>query len=158
MEKVLMGADPWGFELKNSVKEHLKKKGYEIIDIGMHSKDDEIDYYSVGATAAKKIQNGEVEKAILFCGTGMGVSIVANKFKGIYASVVESEFTAKMCRSVNNSNILTMGGMVVSPHKVIIAVDRWLETNFTDEFEPKIAECLEDAVKELKKIEDEVFK
>jgi ribose 5-phosphate isomerase B len=158
MEKVLMGADPWGFELKNSVKEHLEKKGYEIIDIGMHSKDDEVDYYVVGATAAKKIQNGEVEKAILFCGTGMGVSIVANKFKGISASVIESEFAAKMCKAVNNSNILTMGGMFLSEYKAKLAADMWLETKHTEGFEPEMADFLKTSLKEIKKIEDEVFK
>ncbi len=60
MDKILMGADPWGFELKNSVKEHLEKKGYEVVDIGMHDEKKEMDYYVVGETAAKKIQDGEV--------------------------------------------------------------------------------------------------
>ena len=158
MEKILMGADPWGFELKNSVKEHLEKKGYEIIDIGMHTKNEEIDYYVVGATAAKKIQNGEVERGILFCGTGMGVSIVANKFNGLSASVIESEFAAKMCKAVNNSNILTMGGMIVSEYKAKIATDLWLETKPTEGFEPELADFLTASLKEVKKIEDEVFK
>ena len=158
MEKILMGADPWGFELKNSVKGHLEKKGYEIIDIGMHDKDKEIDYYEVGATAAKKIQEGEAEKGILFCGTGMGVSIVANKFKGISASVIESEFAAKMCKAVNNSNILTMGGMFVSEYKAKMAADMWLETKHTEGFEPEMADFLKTSLKEIKKIEDQVFK
>lgn len=158
MEKILMGADPWGFELKNSVKEHLEKKGYEVVDIGMHDENKEMDYYVVGATAAKKIQNGEVERGILFCGTGMGVSIVANKFKGISASVIESEFAAKMCKAVNNSNILTMGGMILSTYKAKLATDIWLETKPTEGFEPKMADFLTASLKEIKKIEDKVFK
>jgi ribose 5-phosphate isomerase B len=158
MDKILMGADPWGFELKNSVKEHLEKKGYEVVDIGMHDEKKEMDYYVVGETAAKKIQDGEVERGILFCGTGMGVSIVANKFKGISASVVESEFAAKMCKAANNSNILTMGGMILSTYKAKLIADIWLETKPTEGLEPKMADFLTASLKEIKKIEDKVFK
>ena len=158
MEKILLGADPWGFELKNAIKEHLKKKGFEILDIGMHDSDKEMVYYDIAATAAKKIQKGEADKGILFCGTGMGVAIVANKFKGIYASVVESEYTAKMCKAVNNANIITMGGMIISTHKAKMAVDQWLVTKHTEGFDAKMADFLKAALKEISKIEDEIVK
>jgi ribose 5-phosphate isomerase B len=156
MEKILLGADPWGMELKNIIKEHLEKKGYEILYIGMLDAEHEIMYYDVAAAAAKKIQNGEVKRGILFCGTGMGVSIVANKFKGIYASVIESEFTAKMCKAVNNANIMTMGGMIISPYKAKMAVDVWLSTEHGESFDPKMAQYLKDALGEIAKIEEAI--
>jgi ribose 5-phosphate isomerase B len=84
--KIIIGADFAGFGLKEEVRAHLEEKGIDLIDIGMYNLKDDIPYYEVAATAAKKIQAGEAEKGILFCGTGMGVSIVANKFKGIYAN------------------------------------------------------------------------
>jgi ribose 5-phosphate isomerase B len=158
MEKILLGADPWGMELKNIIKEHLEKKGYEILDIGMHDAEHEIMYYDIGVTAAKKIQNGEVKRGILFCGTGMGVSLVANKFKGIYASVIESEFTAKMCKAVNNANIMSMGGNIISPFKAKLAVDAWLSTEHGEGFEPKMAQYLKDSLVEIAKIEEGICK
>jgi ribose 5-phosphate isomerase B len=158
MEKLLVGADPWGMELKDIIKEHLEKKGYEIIDIGTYNSENPMDYYSISETAAKKIQNNEVKKAILFCGTGMGVAIVANKFKGIYASVIESEFTAKMCKAINNTNVITMGGMIISPYRAKLAVDNWLETTHTEGFEGELAEFLKNSLKEIAKIEEKQFK
>ena len=158
MEKILVGADAWGMELKNIIKEHLEKKGYEIIDIGTYNSENPIDYYSIAETAATKIQNNEVEKAILFCGTGMGVAIVANKFKGVYASVIESEFTAKMCKAINNANVITMGGMIISPYRAKLAVDNWLETSHTEGFENELAEFLRNSLKEIAKIEEKQFK
>ncbi len=158
MEKILLGADAWGMELKDAIKEHLVKKGYSIVDIGMTSSEEPIAYYTVAATAAKKIQDKEVERAILFCGTGMGVSIVANKFKGVYASVIESEYTAQKCKAINNSNVLTMGGMIISQYRAKLAVDNWLETSHTEGFEPDLAKFLKDSLEEIAKIEETQFK
>jgi ribose 5-phosphate isomerase B len=159
MEKIILGADAFGLKLKDVIKEHLKKKDYEIIDVGSFENDREIPYYEVAATAAAKIQKGEAEKAILFCGTGMGVSIVANKFKGVYASVVESEFTGKMAKVINNSNVLTLGGMIFSEYKAKMAVDLFLGSQHTEGFwDPKMAEFLKNSLEEIKKIENNNFK
>jgi ribose 5-phosphate isomerase B len=158
MEKILVGADPWGMELKNIIKEHLEKKEFEVIDIGTYDSENPMDYYTIAETAAKKIQNNEVKRAILFCGTGMGVAIVSNKFKGIYASVIESEFTAKLCKAINNANIITMGGMIISPYRAKIAVDNWLETSHTEGFDKELADFLKNSLKEISKIEDKQFK
>ena len=157
MEKILLGADAWGADLKNDIREHLKKKGYEVIDIGTTDSKKNIPYYEIAATAAKKVQKGEVDKAVIFCGTGMGVSIVANKFKGIYASVIESEYTAKMCKVINNANILTMGGMIVSHNIAKLAVDSWLEASHTEGMEPDIADFLKKALVEIENIEEEIY-
>jgi ribose 5-phosphate isomerase B len=159
MEKVIIGADASGFDLKEVIRQHLEKKGYKLIDIGMYSIDKDIPYYEVASIAAQKIQNGEASRAILFCGTGMGVSIVANKFKGIYASVVESEYTGKMAKVINNSNVITLGGKIFSDHKAKITVDLWLEAEHTKGFwNPAAADFLKESLIEIKKIEDKNFK
>ena len=112
--KIIVGADAWGVELKDTVKQHLAKHGHEVTDIG-GTPGNQRPYYDVAKEAARMLQAGAAERAVLVCGTGMGMAIVANKFKGVYASVIESEFTARMCRAVNNANVLTMGSMVVAP-------------------------------------------
>ena len=159
MKRLILGADAFGLNLKDIIKEHLEKKGgYELIDVGMYKNDEELPYYEVAAIAGEKIQNGEAERAILFCGTGMGVSIVANKFKKVYASVIESEFTGKMAKVINNSNVLTLGGMIFSEYKAKMAVDLWLESKHTEGFwDPKLAKFLKDSLKEIEKIEDKNF-
>jgi len=158
MEKIIMGSDPWGFELKTSIKKYLEEKGYQIIDVGMHDAKNPVDYYMVSSLAAKKIQKGEADRGILFCGTGMGVAIAANKFKGIYAAVIESEFTAKMCKAVNDANILTMGAMIISEHRAKMAIDAWLNAKHTDGFDSDMGKFLKSALAEIKVIEEEEFK
>ena len=106
MMNVVIGADPWGEALKDEVKSHLEAKGHSVVDVGTTGKNNEVAYYDVSTRAAQKIQAGDAERGILFCGTGMGVAIVANKFSGIHASVIESEFAARMCRAVNNANVM----------------------------------------------------
>jgi ribose 5-phosphate isomerase B len=158
--KIIIGADIAGFELKEAVKEHLIKHGRDLVDIGMHNAKDQIPYYEVASTAAKMIQSGEADRGLLFCGTGMGVSIVANKFKGIYASVVESEFTGERCKIINNSNIISMGGWVVSPFRAKKIADLWLEASFAKgkkELE-EVADFLKSAVSEIEKIEENTMK
>jgi ribose 5-phosphate isomerase B len=106
------------------------------------------------------IQSGKAERGILFCGTGMGVSIVANKFKGVYASVVESEFTGERCKIINNSNIISMGGWVVSAFRAKKIADLWLEASFVKgkkELE-EVADFLKGAVREIEKIEEITMK
>ncbi len=152
--KIIIGADVAGFELKEQIKSHFEGNSNEIIDIGMYNADTQIPYYEVAANAAGKIQSGEADKAILFCGTGMGVAIVSNKFKGVYAGVVESEFGGRHCKVINNCNVLTMGGWVVSSYRAKKIVDSWLSSGFTEGYED-IAEFLRNAEEEVKKIEEE---
>lgn len=155
--KIILGADVAGYELKEQIKTHLAGKGVEILDIGMFNEKDPIPYYEVAADAARKIQQGKAERAVLFCGTGMGVAIVANKFRGIYASVVESEFAARHCKVINSSNILTMGGWVVTGYRAKRMVDVWLKSAFTEGYEP-IAGFLTKACGEIAQIENETMK
>ena len=155
--KIIIGADIAGFDLKEDIKVHLAKSTTEVIDIGMYDSKNPIPYYEVAANAAGKLQQGEADKAILFCGTGMGMAIVANKFKGVYAGVVESEFGGLHCRAINNTNVLTMGGWVVSTYRAKKIVNQWLNASFTEGYED-IADFLGGALGEIKKIEDRTMK
>jgi len=154
---IVIGADPWAADLKDAIKAHLTEQGHTITDVGSAG-DDEVAYYDVAARAAKVIQAGQAERGIVLCGTGMGVALVANKFKGITASVVESAFAAKMCRAINNANVLAMGAMIVAPHQAMIAVDNFINTQHTDDLPEDLACFLKDALTQIAAIEDENMK
>src|SRR3990172_10168983 len=143
--RIIIGADIAGFDLKQDIKAHLEKSGTGVVDIGMYDSKNLIPYYEVAANAARRLQQDEADKAILFCGTGMGVAIVANKFKGIYAGVVESEFGGLHSRTINNTNVLTMGGWVVSTYRAKKIVDLWLDSAFTEGYS-EIEDFLKDAL------------
>ncbi len=149
---IVIGADPFAVELKDDIAAHLKELGLEYTDVGSAGDGSEIPYYTVAASAAKKIQAGEADRGILFCGTGMGMSIVANKFKGITASVVESVYAAELCRAINDSNVLTMGAMLIAPWKARKIVDAWLGTKHTQGLE-QFADFLKQAVVEVGRID-----
>lgn len=156
--KVVMCADPFGFPLKNAIKEHLQSKGYEIIDLGTDSPDHFIDYWEVGTKAAKAIQSGVAEKAIIFCGSGMGVSLTANKFKGIRCGLCECEFTAEMCRLVNDCNILAMGAKVISETRGKKAAELFLSKQFAEDASEGGRQKRAAALAQLARIENENFK
>jgi ribose 5-phosphate isomerase B len=131
MKKIVVAADPFAVGLKDAIVAHLKSKGYEVADVGATAAQ-AVPYYDGAVAASKVLQSGGAEKAILFCGTGMGMSIVANRFKGVTASVVESVFAAKMCRAINNANALCLGQMIWGEWMAKEAVDVFLKTEFTE--------------------------
>lgn len=155
--KIIMGADPWGIKLKDAIKADLIQRDIEVEDIGSFEQEEK-PYYVVASQVARAIQQKKADKGILICGTGMGVAIVANKFKGIYAAVVESEYAAFKCKQINNANVLAMGGMFVSEFYAVEAVRRWLDTGHTEGMEDELAEFLKGSLVEIEKIEDENFK
>ncbi|MGQ9855252.1 MAG: RpiB/LacA/LacB family sugar-phosphate isomerase [Fervidobacterium sp.] len=157
-KRLVIGSDKSGFTLKEAVKKHLEEKGYYVEDVGTLDLENWFPYYVVAPRVAKKIQSGEFERGILICGTGAGMSIVANKFKGIYAVAVEGSYTGKMAKIVNNANVLTMGGWVIAPEQACDIVDKWLESSFTEGFPEWRQEFLKNAYKEVQKIEEENFK
>lgn len=110
---VIMGADPRGISLKNAVKEALIEEGFEVIDI---TGDEQQASYDVGYNVGKAIAEQEYDFGFVFCGTGMGVNLVANKFDGVYCALCESVETARLSRVINNANILAMGGLIVTPY------------------------------------------
>jgi ribose 5-phosphate isomerase B len=103
-----IGADNSGYHLKEHIKKHLAQRKIEHEDIGVFSEDSPKPYWEIAQHMAEKVASGRFERGILICGTGMGMAIVANKKKGIYASCVESIYAARNSRSINNSNILTL--------------------------------------------------
>jgi len=126
--KVLLGADIAGFSLKQEVKEHLAKVDLDILDIGMFNTKDQIPYYEIAARAARKLQSKEADRAILFCGTGMGVAIVANKFPGVRAAMCYDTFSAEISKLANNANVLVLSIRYTGERLGREIVDKWLET------------------------------
>lgn len=157
MKKIIIGSDGSGYSLKEAIKEHLKQAGYEVEDCGTKDMDHKIPYYEAASIAAPKVQSGEYERAILICGTGMGMAIVANKFKGIYAAVCESTYAAEKCRAINNANILTMGGWVTGEILGCEMADKFLNTEFTENLEEWRQEFLKNAYQEVKQIENTIY-
>ncbi|GLC29435.1 RpiB/LacA/LacB family sugar-phosphate isomerase [Clostridium omnivorum] len=155
--KIVLGSDKSGFPLKEAIKKYLTEKGHDIVDVGTQDMEHGMPYFKVAPLAAELVASKECEKGILICGTGMGMAIVANKFPGIYASVVESVYGAKMCRAINNANILTMGGWIIAENMGIEMVNAFLETEFTQDLEEWRKDFLKNAYKEVGQIEDNIF-
>ncbi|MHC4985414.1 MAG: RpiB/LacA/LacB family sugar-phosphate isomerase [Planctomycetota bacterium] len=154
---IVIGADPWAAQLKDAIKAHLTEQGHTVTDVGTIG-DDKVDYYDVGAGVARAVQSGEAHRGIVLCGTGMGVAITANKFKGVTAGLVESAYAAKMCRAINNANVLAMGAMMMAPHQAMMAVDAFLATEHTEGLPDDLAAFLKDSLVKIAAIEDENMK
>ena len=119
-----MGADPFGAALKDAVKSALIEDGVSVVDITGKKKQN---YFDAASEVAISVSEGKCDFGFLFCGTGMGVSLVANKFKGVNCALCECEETARLSRVINNANILAMGGMVVSPYMGVRMARAFLE-------------------------------
>lgn len=130
--KILIGSDHAGFDLKEEIRVHLEDKGHEIEDYGTRDRQS-CDYNDVARPLAEDIARGKAPCGILICGTGIGMSIQANKVKGVRAAHVQDVYSAKASRLHNNANILTLGGRVVGPEHAKVIVDAWLETEFSGE-------------------------
>ena len=127
-EKIIIGSDHGGFRLKNEIVEHLKKLEYEVLDLGCYSLES-CDYPIIAKAVAKEVLNSKA-RGILICGTGIGVSITANRFEGIRASHCTDTFTARMTRMHNDSNILCLGERITGTGLALDIVDIWLNTDF----------------------------
>ena len=126
--KIAIGCDHGGVVLKPSIKELLTKRGIEIIDCGCEG--ERVDYPDYGQKVAELVSTGKADKGIILCGTGIGISIAANKVKWIRAAVCHDEYTAKMSAEHNNANIIAMGGRVISIELAVKMVELWLDTPF----------------------------
>jgi ribose 5-phosphate isomerase B len=127
--KIALASDHAGFDLKKGVRDHLDQKGIECEDLGC-GPDERVDYVDFGEKAVRSVLAGECDRAILICGTGLGMAIVANKHKGIRATPCWDEYVAEVCRSHNDSNCLTLGGRVLPLDEACRYVDIWLETEY----------------------------
>jgi ribose 5-phosphate isomerase B len=127
--KLAIGADHGGYLLKEEIKVYLTARGIEFEDFGTFS-EASVDYPQIAAKVAHAVANGTYERGLLFCGTGIGISIAANKVKGIRAAVCADEFSAEFCRRHNNANIFCLGGRVVTTEQAKKLVGIYLDTPF----------------------------
>lgn len=125
----IIASDHGGLELKEAVKGYLGGRGIEVRDLGTMNADS-VDYPDFGERVARAVSRGEAENGILICGTGIGMSIVANKFPGVRAALVTDEFTARMSKEHNNANIIVMGGRVLTPEESCRMINVWLDAVF----------------------------
>ena len=127
--KISLGCDHGGYALKEHIKAYLESKGHEVVDCGTYSTDS-CDYPIFGEAAARKVQSGECERGIVICTTGIGISITANKVKGIRAALCGDCYSAEMTRRHNDANILAMGARVLGTGLALKIVDTFLTTEF----------------------------
>lgn len=129
---VAIGSDHGGFDLKETIIAHLKEQGITYKDYGCYDKNS-CDYPIFGRAVAEAVASGECDKGIVICTTGIGISITANKIKGIRCALCADTLTAQMTRQHNDANVLAMGGGIVGPNLGISIVDAFLNTEFSEE-------------------------
>lgn len=127
--KIAIGCDHGGLEHKNAIAEHLRERGFTVTDCGIYEQKS-VNYPEIAEKVALEIVNGKAELGILVCGTGIGMSLAANKIKGIRAAAVSEHFSAKYTRLHNNSNILCLGGRVIGVGTALELVDLFVDTKF----------------------------
>lgn len=127
--KIAIGCDHGGFEHKNAIAEHLKERGFEVTDFGIHE-NKSVDYPEIALKLANSVAAGENTLGILVCGTGIGMSIAANKVNGIRAAAVSDHFSAKYTRLHNNANILCLGGRVIGIGTALELADLFVDTEY----------------------------
>ena len=128
-DNVAIGSDHGGYRLKKEIEKYLEEKDIEYKDLGCQN-EESVDYPDIAEAVAKEVQNRNVEQGILICRSGIGMSITANKFKGIRCALCHNEYTAKYARLHNNSNILAMGADDLTTSEAILVLRMWLATEF----------------------------
>ena len=126
---IAIGSDHGGFELKNEIKKHLEARDFDVKDYGTYFKES-VDYPDIAKAVCEPVVANEAEFGVLVCGTGIGISIAANKFKGIRAALCSDVYSAKMSKEHNNANIICLGGRVTGRELAFMIVDTWMETEF----------------------------
>lgn len=127
--KIAIASDHGGFELKEIIKQHLLERNLEVTDLGTNSADS-VDYPIYGKACGEAVAKGQADCGIVVCGTGIGISIAANKVKGIRCGLCTSVEMAKLTKQHNNANVLALGGRTTTPELAIQITDTWLDTEF----------------------------
>lgn len=127
--RIALAADHGGFPLKEQIKLYLQQKNYEVLDMGTDA-EDSVDYPDYGKRCAEAVIGGKAERGVVVCGTGIGISIAANKVKGIRCALCTSEEMAEMSRKHNDANMLALGGRVLDEHRALVILQTWLDTEF----------------------------
>jgi ribose 5-phosphate isomerase B len=128
-DNIVIGSDHAGFELKEKAKAHLRQRGLEVEDIGTHSTES-VDYPDVAHRIAEAVASGTNERGVVVCGTGIGVSMAANRHRGVRAAVAYDEQTARLSREHNDANVLALGGRSLDHALALRILDIWLDTPF----------------------------
>ena len=129
MMKIILGSDHAGYQMKEKVITHLRERGIEVEDAGTYS-EESVDYTDYGKAVAAKVSDASFDRGILICGTGLGMSMVANRFSGVRAALANDLFSAMMSRRHNDSNILVIGGRLIGDTLAMEIVDTWIEAPF----------------------------
>lgn len=145
---IAIGCDQAGYDLKLVVMEHLKQKGYDLCDLGSHE-GERVDYPEYGEKVARAVAAGEAEFGIVICGTGIGISLAANKVKGIRCALCGDTYSARMTREHNDANMLALGGRVIGPMLALEIVDAF----FGATFEGGRHQCRVDQIAEIEEKE-----
>lgn len=128
--KIAMASDHAGYTIRQYITEHLKNRGYDILEFGAINADTAASYVEAGQDASAAVLNGQADKAIVVCGTGIGISVVCNKHKGIRCALCTNEYMARMAREHNDANVLAMGERVVGKALAISIVDAFFDGVF----------------------------
>lgn len=132
--KIVVASDHGGYALKLKVAAHLKERGIEVEDLGTHS-EESVDYPVYGKACGEAVVSGRGDLGMVFCGTGIGISIATNKVHGVRCALVTSVETAHLAKEHNNANVLAMGGRTTDPELAVRMTDEWLDTVFAGETE-----------------------
>lgn len=127
--KIAIASDHGGYALKEQVKQHLLERGVEVEDLGTYS-EDSVDYPVYGKLCGQTVASGKADLGVVVCGTGIGISIAANKVKGIRCGLCTSVEMAHLTKQHNNANVLALGGRTTKPELAMAIVDEWLDTEF----------------------------
>ena len=155
--KIAIGSDKSGFSAKEAVKAWLTEQGMDFDDLGTVDLNDVHPYYQVASEVAPLVQNGTYDRAVLICGTGAGMCVVSNKFKGVSAVACEGVYSAKMARAINNAQILCMGGWIVGPEMAVEMTRTFLETDWCQDLEDWRAENMHKFAAKVREIEDNIY-
>jgi len=155
--KIAIGSDKSGFSAKEAVKAWLTEQGMDFDDLGTVDLNDVHPYYQVASEVAPLVQNGTYDRAVLICGTGAGMCVVSNKFKGVSAVACEGVYSAKMARAINNAQVLCMGGWIVGPEMAVEMTRTFLETDWCQDLEDWRAENMHKFSAKVAEIEDKIY-
>ena len=153
--RVVIGADPCGFRLKNYLVENLKKHGHTVIDL---CPDSPMEYSQAAHQVSRTVQAKEADRGIAICGTGMGVSIICNKHRGIYAALCEDRWQAERSKTVNNTNVLCLGGMYTGEYYGAEIVNAWLDAQHLEGVDPEMKDIVKGEFDRIPRMEELLYK
>ena len=151
--KIVIGSDPFGFTLKQEIKNYLLTKKHEVVDVGGFEADDKTPYYTIAHEAALHVQKGKANRGVLICSTGIGSAIIANKHSGIYAAACTCTTLAERSRTISNTNVLALGSHMTTSFVASDILDIWLDTEFAQGWNKSNQGWLEHSIEYIAQME-----